>query len=185
MIKKIRLRALVSDHFIIFSCHCNGIALLPISDKWNIVNNIVNKSKNLIVIHILRDCNLQLYTESPVFLFQNSMEFLEAKRVGFKEQIGCQLQKKIAWFAWYFTTSKDCDMIKTFREALFWERKGLVTSPVACFPVLRLVTNDNGWNFLVRNIVSGLLCGAWRNMNIPHVPGIWLWRHEHEPTHTR
>ena len=38
--------------------------------------------------------NLQLYTKSPVFLFQNTTEFLEAKRVGFKEQIGCPLQKK-------------------------------------------------------------------------------------------
>lgn len=105
--------------------------------------------------------------------FQVSSFLKQKRRLPTTNWLGCQIQKKLHDKKVLYFTGKDCATIKTLGmgEALLWKRKGLAL--VAWFPVLRLVTNDNGRNFSLRYRVRGLEKYEYSSC-LTHVAGIWL-----------
>ena len=146
------------------------------------------------------DCNLQLLhqvqEERMITLLHSlcwKLGVSSSRNSGFQEQIGCQIQEKIAWLSSRFEfcqfTGKDCAMIKTlWGGAWLWKRKGLVTCQM--FPCI-----EAGWLQMTMVGISCWgtscgpgMCGAWRNMNIPHVLGFDCedtkqLKHAAQPTH--
>ena len=135
------------------------------------------------------DCNLQLLhqvqEERMITLLHSlcwKLGVSSSRNSGFQEQIGCQIQEKIAWLSSRFEfcqfTGKDCSMIKTlWGGAWLWKRKGLVTCQM--FPCI-----EAGW---LQMTMVGISCWgtSWgwyvrglEKYEYSSCAGIWLWRHE-------